>query len=99
MKLGRQGSYATGQARNIGVIGAGFAGTLFALKLAAIRPEWTIFLIERRTYYGRGIAYGACGPQHLLNVPVMRMEVGLTPGFAQWLEPRRSEIRIEAPGG
>lgn len=92
MNLERRGSHATGEARNIGVIGAGFSGTLFALKLAAVRPEWTIFLIERRTYYGRGVAYGACSPQHLLNVPAGRMEVGLKRRFVDWLEGHRSRL-------
>ena len=41
---------------------------------------------------GRGLAYGACGPQHLLNVPVSRMEVGLQPGFAAWLRQHRNPI-------
>lgn len=88
----RRGLHAADQARNIGVIGAGFAGTLFALKLAAIRPAWTIFLIESRTHFGRGLAYGACRPQHLLNVPAGRMEVGLKPGFVDWLEGHRSRL-------
>ena len=51
-----------------------------------------VTLVEKRADVGRGIAYGACGPQHLLNVPVARMEVGLSPGVAQWLEPRRGGI-------
>ncbi|HVW74231.1 MAG TPA: FAD/NAD(P)-binding protein [Rhizomicrobium sp.] len=88
----RRGSRPNGQTRNIGVIGAGFAGTLFALKLAALRPEWTIFLIESRAIYGRGIAYGACSQLHLLNVPAGRMEIGLKPGFVSWLEEHRSRL-------
>jgi uncharacterized NAD(P)/FAD-binding protein YdhS len=41
---------------------------------------------------GRGLAYGACGPQHLLNVPVSRMEVGLEPSFNSWLDRHRDRI-------
>ena len=74
------------------MIGAGFSGTLFALKLAKLRPELRIYLIERNTRHARGLAYGACADYHLLNVPIPRMEVGLTPGFADWLEKRPQEL-------
>jgi uncharacterized NAD(P)/FAD-binding protein YdhS len=74
------------------VIGAGFSGTLFALKLTKVRPELRIYLIERNTRHARGLAYGACAGYHLLNVPIPRMEVGLTPGFADWLQKRPQEL-------
>ncbi len=74
------------------IVGGGFSGALFGLKLHRARPDWRIVVVEPKKKLGRGIAYGACGPQHLLNVPVRRMEIGLTPGFGQWLEPRRSGI-------
>ncbi|MDB5739297.1 MAG: pyridine nucleotide-disulfide oxidoreductase family [Alphaproteobacteria bacterium] len=74
------------------VVGGGLSGALFGLKLHRARPGWRIVVVEPKKKLGRGIAYGACGPQHLLNVPVSRMEVGLTPGFAQWLEPQRAAI-------
>ena len=41
------------------------------------KPKW-----EPKKKLGRGVAYGACGPNHLLNVPVSRMEIGLAPSFA-----------------
>jgi uncharacterized NAD(P)/FAD-binding protein YdhS len=71
--------------RTIAVVGGGFSGTLFALKMAEARPQEHVILIERDRRPARGVAYGACSPDHLLNVPVSRMEVGLSPGFAQWL--------------
>jgi uncharacterized NAD(P)/FAD-binding protein YdhS len=77
----------------VGVIGGGFAGSLFALKLSAIQPDWTILLVEANARVGRGLAYGACGPQHILNVPVSRMEVGLEPSFADWLTKRPGRLR------
>ena len=63
------------------------------LKLAAARPDWTILLIENRAHAGRGVAYGDCAPQHLLNVPAARMEVGLKPGFVDWLRGRPELLR------
>ena len=82
---------AWGAGRTLLVVGGGFSGTLFAL-VAAAQPRVRVILIEQATRAGRGLAYGdACDPQHLLNVPVARMEVGLSPTFAQWLGDRRSD--------
>ena len=74
------------------IVGGGFSGALFGLKLNRARPDWRIVVVEPKQKLGRGIAYGACGPNHLLNVPVSRMEIGLTPGFGEWLGERRGEI-------
>ena len=71
--------------KTVAIVGGGFAGSLFALKMVAARPDFRVLLIERQPRHGRGLAYGACAPYHLLNVPVSRMELGLNPGFAQWL--------------
>lgn len=74
--------------RAIAIVGGGFSGSLLALKLCAARPDWRVTLIEPGDRPGRGLAYGACAPSHLLNVPVSRMETGLTPRFADWLSAR-----------
>ena len=71
---------------SVAVIGGGLSGALFGLKLAAARPDFRVIVIEATRRIGRGLAYGACTPQHLLNVPISRMEVGLKPGFADWLQ-------------
>jgi uncharacterized NAD(P)/FAD-binding protein YdhS len=70
------------------VIGGGFSGSLFAMKFAAAQPDAHVILVERGRRVGRGVAYGACADIHLLNVPVARMELGLEPGFADWLKRR-----------
>jgi uncharacterized NAD(P)/FAD-binding protein YdhS len=80
------------QEKSVVVVGGGFSGALFGLKLHRAHPNWRIVIVEPKKKLGRGVAYGACGSQHLLNVPVSRMEIGLTPGFAKWLEPRRNEM-------
>ena len=74
-----------GPTRDVAVVGGGFSGALLALKLARLRPGDRVHLIEREARAGVGLAYGACAPFHLLNVPVSRMEVGLQPGFGAWL--------------
>ncbi len=74
------------------IVGGGFSGAIFGLKLHHACPEWRIVIADPRRRLGRGIAYGACGPNHLLNVPVSRMEIGLVPRFAEWLAPRRGLI-------
>lgn len=82
----------TANSKSVVIVGGGFSGALLGMKLHRARPHWRIAIVEPRKRIGRGIAYGACGPEHLLNVPVSRMEIGLTPGFADWLAPRRGEI-------
>jgi len=79
-------------AKTVVIVGGGFSGAIFGLKLHRTRPGWRIIIAEPKRKLGRGVAYGACGPNHLLNVPVSRMEVGLTPGFAEWLGQRRASI-------
>jgi uncharacterized NAD(P)/FAD-binding protein YdhS len=81
-----------GTPKSVVIVGGGFSGALFGLKLHRARPDWRVAIVEPKKRIGRGIAYGACGPEHLLNVPVSRMEIGLAPGFAEWLAPRKDEI-------
>jgi uncharacterized NAD(P)/FAD-binding protein YdhS len=76
----------------VAIVGGGFSGAVFGLKLHLSRPEWRVVIIEPKRMLGRGLAYGACAPQHLLNVPVSRMEVGLQPAFATWLDQHRGRI-------
>src|ERR1700742_2051479 len=85
----------------VAIIGGGLSGSLFALKLFAARPDWKILLVEGALHPGRGLAYGACGSQHLLNVPVSRMEVGLQPRFSDWLRnnPELLEDALDESGG
>lgn len=71
------------------IIGGGFAGGLLALKLAASGVR--SILIEQSAWAGEGLAYGDRARNHVLNVPVSRMDVGLTPSFADWLKAFPSE--------
>lgn len=63
-----------GQFTRIAVVGAGFTGTMFAVQLLRMieRPV-EIILFDRRGTFGRGLAYSARNPQHLLNVRVSNM--------------------------
>jgi uncharacterized NAD(P)/FAD-binding protein YdhS len=87
--------------KTVAVVGAGFSGSLFALKLSAAQPDWKILLVEEALRPGRGLAYGACGPHHILNVPVSRMEVGLEPRFSDWLRQRPAQLAdaLDESGG
>ena len=94
-------SESTPAPRTVAIIGGGFSGTLLALKLTAARPGWRILLIDPVVRPGRGLAYGACEPYHLLNVPAHRMETGLTPPFQDWLAGaghHLDEALVEADG-
>lgn len=76
----------------VAVIGGGFSGSVFAMKFARANPTARVIVIERGRRVGRGLAYGACAPDHLLNVPVSRMELGLAPSFIDWLGARGAEL-------
>lgn len=94
-------AFDTSQARRtLAIVGGGFSGALLALKLVALRPDWRVVLIDPSNRPGRGLAYGACAPSHLLNVPVARMEAGLTPPFGDWLagRPEMAEALAESGG-
>jgi uncharacterized NAD(P)/FAD-binding protein YdhS len=58
----------------IAVVGAGFTGTMFTVHLlrSTDRPI-EILLFDRRGNFGRGLAYSAGNPRHLLNVRVSAM--------------------------
>jgi uncharacterized NAD(P)/FAD-binding protein YdhS len=61
-------------ATSIAIVGAGFSGTLLSLHLLRRCPPTTrIILIERNRQFGRGQAFSAPNPSHLLNVPAGRM--------------------------
>ncbi|MEJ1969981.1 MAG: FAD/NAD(P)-binding protein [Rhizomicrobium sp.] len=78
--------------KSVAIVGGGFSGALFGMKLHRAQPDWRIVIVEPGRRLGQGIAYGACAPEHLLNVPVSRMEPGLAPRFAQWLQGRSAEM-------
>ena len=72
-------------AADVVIIGGGFSGALCALHLSAAQMDLRISIIERGQRLGPGLAYGACAPEHLLNVPVSRLGMGLEPSFETWL--------------
>jgi uncharacterized NAD(P)/FAD-binding protein YdhS len=82
----------TSLSKTVVIVGGGFSGAIFGLKLHRKCPTWRIIIAEPKKRLARGVAYGACGPDHLLNVPVSRMEIGLTPSFSDWLQERRAFI-------
>src|ERR1700676_5440333 len=77
-------------AKTVVIVGGGFSGAIFGLKLHRKCPDWRIVIAEPKKSFGRGVAYGACSPDHLLNVPVSRMEIGLVPSFADALQHART---------
>ncbi|RDE05653.1 FAD/NAD(P)-binding protein [Sphingomonas aracearum] len=75
--------------RHVAIIGAGFSGTLQAINLLRHDgPRAT--LIERGAVAGRGIAYGAADPSHLLNVRAGNMSAfpDEPDHFVRWLGAR-----------
>ncbi|BEL07070.1 FAD/NAD(P)-binding protein [Actinoplanes sichuanensis] len=64
---------ATGRHRNtVAIIGGGFSGALAAAAITR-NPAWRTVLISPEERPGRGVAYGAAEPWHLLNSRVATM--------------------------
>ncbi|HZG46750.1 MAG TPA: FAD/NAD(P)-binding protein [Allosphingosinicella sp.] len=74
--------------RHVAIVGGGFSGAMLAVHL--LRSGARVTLFERHRQPGRGLAYGAADPIHLLNVRAGNMSAYPDePGhFAAWLEAR-----------
>jgi uncharacterized NAD(P)/FAD-binding protein YdhS len=75
----------------IAVIGGGFSGVLVTLHLLwRCGRDDRIYLIERASRFGRGLAYATGNPQHLLNVRIEDMSAlaDEPDHFARWLAAR-----------
>src|ERR1051325_953138 len=60
--------------KRIGIIGAGFSGTMTAVHLLQNASEpIELFIINQRSSDLRGIAYNPYSQKHLLNVPTAKM--------------------------
>ncbi|MCI2246635.1 FAD/NAD(P)-binding protein [Xanthomonas sp. PPL568] len=72
----------------IAIIGAGFCGNVLAAALARQGTASRITLVGMADTFGRGVAYGAARPEHLLNVRAK--DLGVDPqdpgGFAAALQ-------------
>jgi uncharacterized NAD(P)/FAD-binding protein YdhS len=75
--------------KSVAIVGAGFSGSLLAINLLRhAGPHAT--LIERRDVFGRGTAYTAPHPSHLLNVRAGNMSAlsDRPAHFAEWCAAR-----------
>jgi uncharacterized NAD(P)/FAD-binding protein YdhS len=77
--------------RHLAIVGGGFSGAMLAVQL--LRRGARVTLIERERAPGRGLAYGAADPTHLLNVRAGNMSAYPDdPGhFVRWLAARGEE--------
>lgn len=73
----------------VAIVGSGFSGTLQALNLLRHDGPRAV-LIERAAEAGRGVAYGAAHPNHVLNVRAANMSAfpDQPDHFVRWLEAR-----------
>ena len=89
----------------IGIVGAGFTGTLLAVHLMRQAQVPThLFLVERRGDFGRGVAYSTGNDGHLLNVRAFNMSAYPDDPrhFLMWLWARddpRSPANAIPPSG
>ena len=87
----------------IAVIGGGFSGVLVTLHLLwRCGRDDRIYLIERASRFGQGLAYASGNPQHLLNVPIEDMSAlaDEPDHFAGWLagQPETERAAGDDPG-
>ncbi len=84
--------------KTIAIIGAGFSGTMTAVQLLrnATGPL-TIFLIDGRETFTKGIAYTPYSQTHLLNVPAGKMSAFATEPdhFLNWVSKYDDYIDID----
>lgn len=64
---------ATTPVTEIAVVGSGFSGLLATLQLLRRTTMTRVFLVERASDFGRGLAYGSADPGHLLNIRASNM--------------------------
>lgn len=75
---------------DVAIVGGGFSGLMTLVNVLERAPRARVVLLERRPTRTPGVAYGACDPTHLLNVPADRMgaTTANTAEFHAWLERR-----------
>ncbi len=100
-----QAAAAPNGKRPIAVIGAGFSGTIAALKLLRRLPDdQPVILCERAPEFARGVAYATGEADHLLNVRAANMSAldDDPMHFEEWLKrraPKNHEGMHETPAG
>jgi uncharacterized NAD(P)/FAD-binding protein YdhS len=90
---------AVATARAVAIVGGGFSGTATAINLLR-NPgacPLRIHLIERRSEFGRGLAYARTDYPYLLNVPASRMSATIADPdeFLRYARARNPQVRGE----
>ena len=82
------------QPYHVAIIGGGFSGAMLAVHLSKLEPKWRILLIDKRGWFGPGVAYGTEDLHHLLNVPAGKMSAfaDQPDHFLEWLAVHREEL-------
>jgi uncharacterized NAD(P)/FAD-binding protein YdhS len=81
--------------RTIAIIGGGFTGSMIAVHLLRAAGPRRVVLIERTGRPGRGLAYGTCCRDHVLNVPAGRMSAfeDRPDHFLEWARRRDAAVQ------
>jgi uncharacterized NAD(P)/FAD-binding protein YdhS len=87
--------------KRIGIIGAGFTGTMLAANLLQLsRSPLEILLFDRAGAFGRGTAYSTPNAKHLLNVRAANMSAyeNDPQHFLRWLWSKEGQAHIPPSG-
>src|SRR6185369_6307606 len=86
---------------DLAIIGAGFAGSMVAVHVAQLAPRRRVLVLDKDAMFGPGVAFGARGSNHLLNVRAGKMSAfpEAPDHFVKWIEAHPEALSgFEATG-
>lgn len=86
--------------KSIGIVGAGFTGTMLAVHLLKLsREPIQVILFDRAAAFSKGTVYATPNAKHLLNVRVLNMSAyDSDPAhFIRWLEHEEHRHTVPSP--
>jgi hypothetical protein len=96
----RKSDDATSRSRAVAIVGGGFSGSLLALHLLRQgRAAPRVYLFERRSSFGPGLAYSPSNPGHRVNTRSSNMSAfpDQPDHFVEWLSHYARGHRLEQP--
>src|SRR6266850_5563020 len=79
---------------DVAIIGAGFSGAMVAVHLSRLAPRLRVLVLDKDAMFGPGVAFGAAGAEHLLNVPAGKMSAlpEVPDHFLDWVQAHHEAL-------